>query len=69
MVAAVLRWDLTAERLAEQNGHAKVAALLTGLKDAENAPLPVHRRLSKGGAEDEPLDRGEAPRRGAVASH
>merc|ERR1712023_371004 len=31
---------MTAVRLAEQNGHTKVAALLAGLKDAENAPLP-----------------------------
>ena len=33
---------------------------------AQDAPLPV---LGEGGAQDEPLDRGEAPRRGAVASH
>mmetsp|Transcript_3614 Transcript_3614/g.10577 ORF Transcript_3614/g.10577 Transcript_3614/m.10577 type:complete len:204 (+) Transcript_3614:92-703(+) len=30
---------------------------------AQDAPLPVHRRLGEGGAQDEPLDRGEAPQR------
>ena len=49
--------------------HGRVLDTSVARRAAQDAPLPVHRRLGEGGAQDEPLDRGEAPRRGAVADH